>query len=298
MVRKGGLGRGLEALLGGESPNSDVDSLRIPINKISPNPRQPRTNFDEESLMELSSSIREHGILQPLLVTYQPDEDKYLLIAGERRLQAAQRAGLEIVPVIIRQVSDQERLELALIENLQRADLSPLEEAEAFHQLHEEFSLSHEEIALRIGKSRVAVTNTIRLLKLPPDVRQALGSREISEGHARVLLQIQDVEKQREVLRMIISHNLSVRQTEELIQNILSPQKETGKTPHSISTVKKERTPEVLEMENSIQNYLATKVALNYGAKGGSLTIYFYSDEDLNAITEKILKDTRNAHSV
>ncbi len=196
MTKKTGLGRGLDALIPAgefapESPTTTASSgfENLPIANISRNPRQPRSQMDQEELAELAASIRENGILQPLIVSPTDEPNTYILIAGERRLLAAGMAGLDTVPVIVREASDQQRLELALIENVQRADLTPLEAAEAYRQLVDDFSLSHEQIAQQLGKSRVAITNTLRLLKLPDDVRQALTSGKISEGHARAIAQ-------------------------------------------------------------------------------------------------------------
>ncbi|HNZ13426.1 MAG TPA: ParB/RepB/Spo0J family partition protein, partial [Anaerolineaceae bacterium] len=176
MARKSGLGKGLDALIpgGDDNPAPEGSAVFIPIAQIIPNPRQPRGEMNSEALAELAASIREHGILQPLMVTYDPDTNQYILIAGERRLRAAHMVGLQSVPVLVRQITERERLELALIENIQRADLTPLDLAEAYRQLQDEFGLSHEEISVRVGKSREAVTNTLRLLKLPEAVRQAL----------------------------------------------------------------------------------------------------------------------------
>ena len=189
MARKGGLGKGLDALIPNRDTNQvEVGSTYLAVDQITANPRQPRTNIEDQSLEELAASIREHGILQPLIVTVDSITGQYSLIAGERRLRAARLAGLQQVPVIIRQVTDQERLELALIENVQRSDLTSLETAEAYFQLSEEFGMAHDEIALRVGKSRVSVTNTLRLLKLAEPVRTALAEGKITEGHARALL--------------------------------------------------------------------------------------------------------------
>jgi len=189
MARKSGLGKGLEALIPGDSLTAGQDSvLQVPVERIVPNPQQPRLEMNEDDLQELAASIQEHGILQPLVVSRTDAAGEYTLIAGERRLRAARLAGLRTVPVIVRTASEQQRLELALIENVQRADLSPLETAAAYNMLAEDFGLSHEDIARRVGKSRVAVTNALRLLKLAPKARQALEKGLISEGHARALL--------------------------------------------------------------------------------------------------------------
>lgn len=183
MAPKSGLGRGLGALIpGSETITAENSILLVPVGMLLPNPRQPRSNLQPEALEELTASIREHGVLQPLIVTLGESSGQYILIAGERRLQAARLAGLSSVPVLVRQATDQQRLEMAIIENVQRSDLSALEEAEAYRQLAEDFDLSHEEIATRVGKSRVAVTNTLRLLKLPDSVKNALIEGRITEG--------------------------------------------------------------------------------------------------------------------
>src|SRR5512140_2810306 len=184
MPQKSGLCRGLGALIpGGENVRMENGVMLVPVETVAPNPRQPRSAVRPEELDELTASIREHGVLQPLIVTVGEKPDHYILIAGERRLQAARLAGLASVPVLVRQATDQQRLELAIIENVQRSDLSALEEAEAYRQLAEDFDLSHEEIAARVGKSRVAITNTLRLLRLPDSVKNALIENRISEGH-------------------------------------------------------------------------------------------------------------------
>ena len=221
MARKPGLGRGLEALI----PSDDVSPGEggvnfIPITSIRVNPRQPRKNLNEEDLHDLANSIREHGILQPLILTQDEEGSAYTLIAGERRWRAAQLAGLDAVPAIIRQASNQQRLEFALIENIQRSDLAPLEKADAYQQLIDEFNLSHEEIAERVSKNRVTITNTLRLLKLPETVRRALAGNQISEGHARALLSLNSSQSQIAALQTILNHELNVRQTEELVRKL------------------------------------------------------------------------------
>ena len=284
MARKGGLGKGLDALIPTEtSKQNDVGSIYLPVGQIVANPRQPRSKIDDESLEELAASIREHGILQPLIVTSDPQGGQYVLVAGERRLKAAQLAGLQQVPVLIRQVTDQERLELALIENVQRADLTPLETAEAFFQLSEEFGLSHEEIALRVGKSRVSVTNTLRLLKLAEPVRIALAEGKISEGHARALLGLVNASAQAAAVEIVIANDLTVRQTEEYVRK-LSGLRPPVSTPRSVP-------PEITALEEQLRTSLGTRVTLRKGKKGGSLTIHFYSDEEMENLISQILKD-------
>lgn len=281
MAYKGGLGRGLDAIIpGSNEPKGGVET--VPIGSIIPNPRQPRTTMAEDSLQELAESIRQHGILQPLIVSKEA-QDRYILIAGERRWRAAQIAGLELVPVILRDADDRDRLELALIENVQRADLMPLETAEAYRQLAEEFNLTHEEIAAQVGKSRVAVTNTLRLLKLPEAIQQALISGAISEGHARALLALTSPQSQIAVLQIIRKNELSVRQTEELVKRYSGE-----KAP---SRPKPETPAEIKEIEDRLRERLGTRVTVHHGKNGGSLVIYYYSNEELNTVLDSIFKD-------
>lgn len=284
MPRQSGLGKGLDALI----PGSDTQPVnggvtQLPIDSIVPNPRQPRTSINAEELHELADSIREHGILQPLIVSREADGSQYVLIAGERRLEAARLANLKFIPVILRQVTDQDRLELALIENVQRADLMPLETAEAYRQLSEEFHLSHEEISQRVGKSRVSVSNTLRLLKLPDKVKSALLQGSITEGHARSLLALSSAQAQLAVMEMIERNGLNVRQTEELVR------KYSGIT-HKPPAKSRELSPDMIEIEDRMRSALGTKVSLNPGQKGGSITIHYYSDEELNRLIDQILK--------
>lgn len=283
MARKGGLGKGLDALIPSDTPPAESGQLFVAVDRIVPNPHQPRTQMDESELADLAASIREHGILQPLIVTQDAGSDHYILIAGERRWRAAQLAGLESVPVILRPATEQQRLELALIENVQRADLDALEKAEAYHALVEEFNLTHEEISRRVGKSREAITNTMRLLKLPPAVRQALASGKISEGHARALLALPTPQAQIAALESILKWEMNVRQTEELVKKLLG---EKARRPE-----KKPVPADIAELEERLRAALGTRVSLNHGKKGGSLTIHYYSDEELNALIAQILKE-------
>ncbi|MFH2104522.1 MAG: ParB/RepB/Spo0J family partition protein [Chloroflexota bacterium] len=284
MPPKTGLGRGLDALIPGSERLAGQNGVTfLSVEHISPNPRQPRRNFNPTDLEELTQSVREHGVLQPLIVTASEDDQKYTLIAGERRWQAAKLAGLANVPVIVRQATDQERLELAIIENVQRTDLSPLEEAEAYRQLAEDFSLSHEQIANRVGKSRVAVTNTLRLLRLPDSVKNALVEERISEGHARALLALPGPDAQSAALRTVLSQELNVRRTEELVRKLCG-EKISSQPKAPIS-------PTITELEERLRISLETKVTLRAGKKGGALTIYYYSDEELNALLERLIED-------
>ena len=288
-TKRGGLGKGLEALIptgqvvSAEPVPSSTGVMQIPVSQVSPNPRQPRTHFDSAELDELAASIREHGVIQPLIVSNKEKGVGYILIAGERRLQASIHAGLKTVPVIVRQTTDQERLVLALIENVQREDLNPLEEANAYQQLAEEFGLSHEEISSHVAKSRVAVTNTLRLLKLPKAVQTALVEEQITEGHARALLMLETPLAQTAAMHQVIARELSVRQTEEYIRR-LKGEKTAGK-------LKPAPLPDIVALEERLQSALGTKVNLRHSKKGkGTLTLHYYSDEELNSLLDKLLE--------
>ncbi len=284
MPHKSGLGRGLGALIpGGENVPGENGVTLVPVDLISPNPRQPRSTSHPLELDELTASIREHGVLQPLIVTPGDLAGKYVLIAGARRLMAARQAGLSTVPVIVRQATDQQRLELAIIENVQRYDLSPLEEAEAYRQLAEDFGLSHEQIANQVGKSRVAVTNTLRLLKLPDTVKNALIEGRISEGHARSLLALPTAESQTAALHTVVANELNVRRTEELVRKL------TGEKP--AQKPKPVVQPELAELEERLRTSLGTKVTLRSGRKGGTVIIRYYSNEELDALMARLLKE-------
>jgi ParB family chromosome partitioning protein len=283
MPKRTGLGKGLDALIptGQGVPSADGGGglTHISVDLIQRNPRQPREKFDIEELENLAASIREHGVIQPLIVS--PAKNGiYVLIAGERRLQAARKAGLKTVPVVIRHATDQQLLELALIENVQRADLNPIEEAEAYQHLSKEFRMSHETIASRVGKSRVAVTNTMRLLDASAAVKQALVDGRISEGHARALLALSTAKAQEALLNQIINLDLSVRQTEVLTRKY-SGQKTATKRRSGPSA-------DVNDVERRLQSSLGTRVALKHGKRGGTVTIYYYSDEELNSLLEKL----------
>jgi ParB family chromosome partitioning protein len=291
MARRPGLGKGLDALIPAaeEKGNKTTRSkpgqgiIQIPVDKIRPNPQQPRTSMEDGPLQELAASITEHGIIQPLIVIADLDGNGYTLIAGERRWRAAILAGLSMVPVIAKNVSEQGQLEIALIENLQRTDLTPLEMAEAYKQLAETFSLTHEQIAERVGKSRTSVTNTLRLLNLPDQVQKSLAEGLISEGHARALLGLTSAKAQRAALSTILNLGLNVRQTEALVKKM------NGERPPA--KAKSEPSPEIKAMENRLRDFFGTKVNLNNRKNGGNLIIYYYSDEELNTILDKILPE-------
>jgi len=260
------------------SPVTPTSGLQeVPIEKIVPNPHQPRLHFDEEKLKELADSIKEHGILQPLVVT--KTGDQYELIAGERRFQAAKRVGLASVPVIIRDVTEQEKLELAIIENIQRHNLNPIEEAKAFLRLVDEFNLPQEKVAEKMGKSRSAVANTLRLLNLPVEIQRAVSEGKISEGHAKALLSIENGEKQRAVFDLIIKEELTVRETELKVRSI-------AVKPHVRSAINLQ--PEILERTEHLTQVLGTKVRIAPSGKGGKVVIEYYSPEDLDGLLRRL----------
>lgn len=283
MSKKRGLGKGLDALIptGSDQIPSRQGLLQVPVENIQPNPRQPRTSPEMENISQLADSIREHGILQPLVVLPKDAGGRYTLIAGERRLRAAQKAGLEFVPVIVREANEQQQLEWALVENLQRSDLNPLEIANGYLQLADEFDLSHAEIAKRVGKNRSTVSNTLRLLKLSAAVRGALIENKISEGHARALLSLPTAQAQSAALQSILERELSVRQVEELVQRLLGERRKKKPTT--------KRSPEETALENQLRDALGTRVTLKRGRRGGSLVIRFFSDEELNTLVDRLL---------
>ena len=282
MPQRSGLGKGLDALIpaGKLLPGADGGGIaQVAIDLIQRNPRQPREKFDIEELENLAASIREHGVIQPLIVS--PGKGAtFTLVAGERRLQASRKAGLKTVPVVIRHTTDQQLLELALIENVQREDLNAIEEAEAYQNLAKEFKMSHEKIASRVGKSRVAITNTMRLLDASAAVKQALVNGQITEGHARAMLALSSAKAQELLLSRIINLDLSVRQTEVLAR------KYSGQKP--AVRKKTSRSPNVNDVERRLQSSLGTRVSLKHGKKGGTVTIYYYSDEELDSLLEKL----------
>ena len=290
--KRPGLGKGLDALIPSH-PEGEILSdfngvLEVPLDLITANPHQPRRGFDRDRLNELAVSIQEHGIIQPLVITAQgtdPDPKRYSLIAGERRLRAAKLAGLDTVPAILREADGQDHLVIALIENVQRADLNPLEAATAYQSLSVEFELSHEEIAGRVGKSRSAVTNIIRLLDLPDVVQQAVRKNQLSMGHARALLGLDTIKAQSAALQTILTQDLNVRQTEELVNKLKG--KKRSKPPKKDS-----KSPELKSLEEEFQSLLGTKVRITRNKQGkGTLTIHYYSDEEFNTLIDRFLKE-------
>lgn len=294
MARKGGLGRGLGALIPAEQQEQAPRDERVPVTEVAisdvvPNPKQPRMVMAEDKLLELTDSILTYGIIQPLLVMEDTGHDGrpvYTLIAGERRLRAAKRAGLERVPVTIRQSTPQELLEIAIVENVQRHDLNPLEEAAAYQALVEEFGLTQDVVAARVGKSRVAVTNAMRLLRLPDRAKEAVIAGQIKEGHARALLGLPSDAIIEQALQLVIENELNVRQTEELVRR-MSQQAAEPKADEPAG--EEEASPETRELESRFRDALGTKVNLYRSRRGGRLVIHFFSEEELGAIYDVIV---------
>ncbi len=285
MARRPGLGKGLDALIPGgfqqiEPQFNEQMIVNIPVERIVPNSKQPRGPIDPSDLIDLAASIKEHGVLQPIIVKKIDGADQFMLVAGERRWRASIHAGVTEIPAIVRETTQQELLELALIENVQREDLNPFERAQAYHQLIEEFSLTHEDIAHRVGKSRVSITNTIRLLNLSEKAKIALLNNIITEGHARTLLSLPNQRSQDLALDTILKNELNVRQTEALISKL------AGMRPQAQPA--KEKPNEIKDIENRLRSIFKTKVNLQPGKKGGSITIFYYSDEELNSIIDRI----------
>ncbi|HTV11986.1 MAG TPA: ParB/RepB/Spo0J family partition protein [Acidimicrobiales bacterium] len=283
MAHRSGLGRGLGALIPTDVLRDRGALAEIAVSAIQPNPRQPRGHFDEEPMAALAASIREVGVLQPVLVRRLSDHE-YELIAGERRWRAARRAGLATVPAIIRTASESESLEQALIENLNRAELSPLEEAAGYQQLIEDFELTHEQLSARVGKSRAAITNALRLFQLPPSVQRLLGEGRLSAGHARALLGTPDRAFQEALARRAANEQLSVRAVEDAVRQHNEALDAAGQDPGPPKTAGRLRPPGVLELEELLTDYLSTKVRVDMGANRGKVVIEFASLEDLERI--------------
>lgn len=299
--KKSGLGRGLGSLLGEientkanmGQPVAQVEDQKLPdhsrvilmdVAQLHGNPSQPRRVFDAEKLKELAASIKEKGIIQPILARRTGDKINFEIIAGERRWRAAQLAGLSEVPVIIKDTDDKTTLEIALIENIQRADLSPLEEAEAYQRLANEHNMTQSEIAQKVGKERATVANAIRLLELPNEIKEMLKSNSLSVGHAKVLLSMQNSAEQVTIAKEVISKKLSVRATEKLVAQRLLPEKllEASATPdEGIQRI-------VFRIAEDLQKSLGTKVQIDYKEQKGKLTLHFYSDEELNRLVDKL----------
>ena len=285
---KGGLGRGLGALIPHSEQYNPNSALRdISIDHIGPNPHQPRQVIDPAALEDLAESIKQHGLIHPLIVTQIPEQERssaisYHLIAGERRWQATRLLGWKTVPVLIKEATPQQMLELALVENLQRSDLNPLESEAAYQQLAEEFGLTHEEISRRVGKNRVTITNTMRLLRLPDPVKNSLAANIITEGHARALLALTEDDLIVYAAEAVQKKELSVRQTEELVR----------RWQRSPETIRAQRTPEndpeTAALEEQLRQCLGTRVQLQRGQRGGKVIIFFYSDEQLQNLYDRL----------
>lgn len=284
-----GLGRGLEALFGAFDNNDNYKNittqkkenntgvLEIDINKIKPNPNQPRKNFDQDALNELAASIKVHGIVQPIVLNQQPD-GQYLIIAGERRWRAANICGLKTVPAVIKNYTDKQIKEISIIENLQREDLNPIEAAKAIKELMDEYGLTQETVSDRIGKSRSNVANTLRLLSLYPDVMEMVEKGKISSGHARCLVVIEDPKEQIRLAQMVVSKNLSVRDLEKAVKAYTNPTKKV--------VVKEEQSLELKELINQMQKTFATKVSAIGNDSKGRIYIDYYTRDDLDRIAE------------
>ncbi len=284
--RRPGLGKGLGALIQNSDPITPETPgvMQVPVENIQPNPHQPRTHFDPDDLKDLAASIQEHGVIQPLILTKGEQPEQYYLIAGERRWQASKLAGLENVPALLREATQQEMLLLALIENVQRADLNPLETAEAYQHLAASFNLTHEQIADSVGKSRSAVTNTLSLLETAPEVRKALLDGKLSEGHARALKGLSH-EQQTAALSTIIKKTFSVRDTEALARML------KGEGAPVEANQPSRKSPELAALEDQLESAMGFKTTIKHGSKGGTITIHYYNEEDLNTLTDKLLNE-------
>ena len=292
MARRSGLGKGLGALIPNDltAPSDDATLRELQVSQIEPNQHQPRAQFDEEALVSLTDSIRELGVLQPILVR-PAGHDRYELIAGERRWRASKRAGLQTIPAVVRKIDETTSLEQALVENLHREDLHPMEEAAAYQQLIEEFHLSHEDVARRVGKSRSAVSNMLRLFQLPPSIQKLVADRQLSAGHARALLGTPDRSFQEALARRAVAEQLSVREVEEAVRARSGGDEAEDATSDDAPAKaapdvagRRLRPPGLLELEGLLSDRLDTRVKVSMGAKRGKVTIDFASLEDLERI--------------
>ena len=278
--RSFGLGRGLEALI--RPSDREGEARDLPIDRIARNPEQPRAQFDAEELRQLAASIALHGVLQPVVVRRRPHGD-YELVAGERRLRAAKLAGKATIPAVVRDTSSDELLELALVENVQRSDLNPMDEAQAYRELTERFRLTHDQVATRVGKSRVAVTNALRLLEMAPETRTSVAEGRITEGHGRALASITDAEQQVALLAVVVERRMSVRQTEELVR------RRRERAPRRVNQL----SGDLQQVEADLRSVLATRVGIVRTRRGGRLVIDFYSDEELDRLYAIISRGAR-----
>lgn len=279
---KKGLGKGLGALINNEAIEENTGVLELKINDIEPNTAQPRKLFDDEKLVQLAESIKQHGVIQPIIV--KKDNNIFTIIAGERRWRAAKLAGLNTIPALVKDFTELQVMEVALIENLQREDLNPIEEANAFMNLMNEFNLTQEQIAEKIGRSRSAIANTIRLLGLTNDVKKFIISGDLTSGHARTLVIIENEELQKSAAEYIIKNKLSVRETEDYIKNLLN------KKDKNRNTKSKLENPEYKYVEDKLKNILGTKVKLNANKNRGKITIEYYSNEELDRLLDFFYK--------
>ena len=275
--RQTGLGRGLAALI--PQRTTGPGSVEIPIDRVHANPWQPRRAMDDTELQALAASITEHGVIQPVLVT--EVIDGYRLVAGERRLRAARLAGLERIPAVIRQLADREQLELALVENVQRADLGPIEEANAYRQLMDEFGLTQEAVAVRVGRARSTVANTLRLLELDPRIQDAVADGRLTEGHARAMIGLAP-ELQARILDSVVGQALSVRQTEELVRRLREPK------PEPLDRAKR-MDADLERVEEELRRSLGTKVSLSKTRRGGRIVIEYFGDEELERLYGRLV---------
>jgi ParB family transcriptional regulator, chromosome partitioning protein len=288
MAKRGGLGRGLSALIPGapEAGETSAGLLEVPTHSISPNPKQPRSHFDDESLAELAASIREVGILQPLVV--RRSGSGYEVVTGERRLRAAKLAGMATVPVVLRESEDSDLLREALIENIHREDLNPIELAEAFRQLLDELGLKQEELADRVGVSRSHIANTIRLLALPLEVQQLIADDKLSAGHARALLALGEADEMTSLSLRVVAEDLSVRETEDIVRRFIEGPAEK-KRASTRADGAQTSDPNLAEVEEILSEQLATRVLIRMGRKRGQVVIEFGSADDLERIVSEIV---------
>ena len=283
---RSGLGRGLASLLPDAAGAAPGSALQVSVDQVRPNPYQPRRDFDESALADLVASIKQHGVVQPITLREAPDGVGYQLIAGERRLRAARLAGLPTIPAVVRPCNERELIEIALIENLQREDINGIEAAVAYRRCMDEFSLTQEELAARLGKSRTTIANTLRLLKLPPALQAAIAEGRMSEGHGRALLSLADADAQALVADRIIEEQLSVREAEALCRE---PAAATGRRGGSSQRADSPADPDVALFENLIQRALGTKVEIRQGKSGaGTVVVHFFNQEDLERIAEAL----------
>lgn len=278
--RPTGLGRGLAALIPQRAP-AGTGPVEIPLDRLQANPRQPRERMDDAALETLAASIREHGVIQPVLVV--ETIDGYQLVAGERRVRAARMAGLDRIPAVIRQLADHQQLELALVENLQREDLDPMEAARAYRSLIDDFNFSQEALASRVGRARSTVANTLRLLDLHPAVQAAVADGAITEGHARALGGL-ETDAQAPAARAVIDDDLSVRQTEELVRRLRTPRE-----PSTAAAAARVPDPELERVEEDLRRALGTKVRMARSRRGGRIVIEFYGQDELHRLYDRLM---------